>query len=332
MAEAVTVVVSAPDADAVVAGALAGRAAAGRAEALVYDSHGLAAFFGPPVQQRLPRGYDLVLCGLEVVHWDWDGRLVRPGLMDALRSFAGPMRWFSARPWDPDDRQAVGHILGEGNLTVADTPGSAAALVRSALVGPDDAYADSLVRLATRALPREDEEAWGAGARLALTALKADHQALAAAQAFLMEGRPQALVDKYGERAARTDDENRRFARERAGEPRPMGDMKLVFLSLSPPRQPFWAEISAYAREETGAELSLCHLEGRPTLLLTCSPVVRADLRVWARYVTDLMPAAMIVSARTDFVALVVQGLAQDTGLRDEVLALLGEGAYLLRM
>jgi hypothetical protein len=332
MAGSCTVVVSGPEVDAVVGGALVGRAASGTVETLVYDSQGLVGFFSSSVQQRLPRGYDLVLCGMEVVHRDWDGRLVRPRLMDALRAFTGPIRWFSGRLWEADDLQAVGHVLGEGNLKVPEVPGSVAAIVRDALLPRDDAYADSLVRFAGRRLSREEEDAWGSRARLVLAALKADPQELAGAVALLMENRVEQLIAKHGERAKQVDEDNRRFARESAQEPRSMAGMKLVCLGLPPSRHCFWAEISAYARQETNSELSLCHLEGRPVMLLTCSPTVRADLRVWVRYVTDLMPAATTVGAEADFVALVVQGLTQDTGLRGEVLNLLGDGAYLLRM
>jgi len=332
MAGSFTVVVSTPEADAVVAGALAGRAAKGTVEALVYDSERLVEFFGPAVQQKLPRGYDLIFCGMEVVHRDWDGRLVRPRLMDALRAFTGPILWFSARPWEADDVQAVGHILGEGNLKVTEVPRSVAEMVRKALLPLGDEYAESLVRFATRRLSKEEEGAWGARARLVLTMLKGDHQGLAGAVALLMENRIEQLIERHGERAERLDEENRRFARESAREPRSVGEMKLVLLSLPPSKHPFWAEVSACARQETNSELSLCHLEGRPVMLLACGPAVRADLRVWVRYVTDLMPAATTVSAQADLVALVVQGLAQDVGLRDEVLNLLADGAYLLRM
>jgi hypothetical protein len=332
MAGSLTVVVSSADLDGLLAGAVAGRAAEGTAEAVVFDAQKLFEFFGPAVQQRLPRGYNLVLCGLEVVHIDWDGRLVRPRLMDALRNFLGPIRWFSAGPWDPDDRQAVGHIVGEGNVAISQTGASVAGLVLDTYLRRSDGYEDSLVRLAEGRLTDEEEESWGRRARMVLTALKADPHEMAAAVAMLMDQRLSELLGRYAEQAVRTDETMRRFAGERAQEPRAMDDMRLVVLGLPPEWQPFHEEVSAYARQEKGAEFSLCHLEGRSVLLLECSPSVRVDLRTWARYVTDLMPAAEAVGARPGVVPLVVRGLAQDVGLRDEVLGLLAEGAYLLKM
>ncbi len=333
MAERFTVIVSEPEVDGAVAGALTGRAAPGRAEALVYDSQGLAEFFGPDVQRKLPHSYDLVLCGLAVVHRDWDGRLVRPRLMDALRGFLGPVHWFSTRSWEPEDRRTVAHVLGEGNLVVGDAGGSVAAMVRDAYFAREGEYEyeDSIVRLTAGRLSEQEEKDWGAKVRTVLTALKADHSELAAAIGMLMGARLQELIDTYAERAAQTDEDNRRFALEAAQEPRRMGEKNLVFVSLPPVKHPFWAEIGAYARQQKDAELSLCHLEGRSVMVLACEPVVRADLRVWARYVTDLMAAAQSVGAQPDSVPLVIQGLANDPGLRDEVLSLMADGAHLLR-
>ncbi|MCK4374179.1 MAG: hypothetical protein KAX19_02585, partial [Candidatus Brocadiae bacterium] len=72
-------------------------------------------------------------------------------------------------------------------------------------------------------------------------------------------------------------------------------------------------------------------LEGRSVMLLACDAALRVDLRVWMRYVTDLVPAARSVGARPDVVPLVVRGLADDPGLREEVLSLMADGAHLLR-
>ncbi len=150
MADRFTVVVAAPDVDACAAAALVGRCAPGHTETLVFDSERLAAFFEHPVQQKLPHGYDLVFCGSEVVHTDWDGRLVRPKLMDALRSHIGPVRWFAAYRWDPVDRQAIEQMIGRGNLVASDTADSTAALVAAHYGLEDDAYARQLLDLRGR--------------------------------------------------------------------------------------------------------------------------------------------------------------------------------------
>ena len=117
---------------------------------------------------------------------------------------------------------------------------------------------------------------------------------------------------------------------ERAGEPLRFGALRLVRLTLPRERDAFWAEVGAAARRHAGAELSLMRLEGRPTLLLAREPGVRAELAAWARYVTDLMPQARSMDAGPDVLALVVEGLAEQPRLEDDVLALLEEGSHLL--
>jgi len=331
MAERFTVVVASPEVDAVIGGALAGRAAAGAVEALVFDSQDLAGFFTPAVQRRLPRGFNLVLCGQSVVHCDWEGRLVRPRLMDALRSFLGPLRWFSAGPWDPEDRRAVAHVIGDGNLFVGDGTAPVAQLVRAHCGPAEDACADSLAQFAAGHSRRPDEAATGEAVRRILSAPKADRSRLAHAMGVLMAGEVERLVADHDAEARRVEQENRRLAAEQAGAVRMMGETKLVLLALPAERHPFWEEIGAFARREAGAPVSLCRLEGRPTLLLACDRSVRFDLRDWARYVTDLMPAAYSVGARPHVVPLVVEGLAEDAALSEEVLSLLAEGAHLLR-
>lgn len=331
MDESFTVTVSTPDADAVVGAALIGRAAGGRIEALVFDSEGLVRFFEQSVQEKLPRAYELVLCGPVVTRRDWDGRLIRPRLMDSLRAFMGPIRWFSARRWEPEDVSAVGHLIGVENLVISEIAGSVAMMVKDRYFEAGDEREDSLARFAAGHLTQEEEQGWGAKLRKVLIALKADYYELAGAVGPLIENRIQDLIDKYADRAEQTDEDNRRFAHDNAGEPTQMGEMKLVFFSLPRPRHPFWAEISEHAREATGAELSLCRLQGRPVMLLSRDADVRADLRVWARYVTDLLPGARSVGAQPDVVPLVIDRLAEDPGLHDEVLSLMKDGAHLLR-
>ncbi len=327
MADDYSAVVCAPDVEAAVAAALAGRAAEGRAECFVYDSQDLTGFFRPQVQRRLPRSYRLVLCGLELVHRDWEGRLVRPRLMDALRGFLGPARWYSARPWAVEDRRAVGHAIGEANLVIDEDAPSVAALVRDRCLEQVGQYEQTLLRLA-EAAEGEGPEAQG---RLILAALKADHARMAEAVGMLIEGRLRELIAEHGEEARRSDEANRRFAEEHSRELQPMGEHGIAFIALPAERHAFWSEVSAYARRRVDVPLSLCHLMGRSVLLLARRPSLRADLRVWARYVTDLMPQAQSVGARPEVVPLVIEGLAEDPGLIEEALGLMREGAHLLR-
>jgi len=331
MEERYTVIVSAPDADACVAAALAGRACDGPVESAVFSSEDLVQFFRPVTQQKLPRGYDLLFCGPGVAHLDWDGRLVRPRLMEHLRKFIGALRWFSNVPWAPEDRRAVAHLIGEGNLTVSETAPSLTALVRDACFDRCDEYEEALVRFASGRLTEQEEGAWGAGLRKVLTVLKGDRHALASAVADVMEGRIEPLIARHAEGAERTETENRRFAGENAREPSQMGSIKLVRLSVPLAMHAFWEEVGRYAREASDAELSLCRLEGRPVLLLACAEKVRTDLRAWARYVTDMLPGSRTVGARARVVPLMVEGLAEDAALEEEVLALLADGAHLLR-
>ncbi|MFW6118951.1 MAG: hypothetical protein ACOC7S_01295 [Planctomycetota bacterium] len=330
MAEQYTVTVAAPEVDPVVAAALAGRAAEGRTEVLIFDSQELPQFFESEVQRKLPRGYALVLCGVEVVHIDWDGRLVRPQLMENLRHFFGEVRWFSAAPWRPEDRRAVGHMIGDERLVVSEAAESVAALVRRSLGAPEDDYEEGLARFAAGRMAG-DETDWGEPLRAVLTSLKADRYALAEAAGELMEENIEGLLDRHLEGARAVEEENRRFAGEEAGDPLRMGESRLVCVALPPDRQCFWAEISAYAREEAEADVSLCRMLGRPTVVLARGSEFRADLREWARYVTDLMPAARSVGAREEVVPLVVDGLDEDPGLQRELLNLLRDGAHLLR-
>jgi len=325
-----TVVICAPDLDAVVSAALVGRAAPGRTEVMVFDSERLAEFFGPSVQQKLPRVYELVLCGLEVTHRDWDGALVRPRLMDALRAQAHRVRWFSARRWSGQDLQAVAHLIGSDRLVVSPEAASVASLVRQHCCAPDDSYADALVRFAEGRLSAEEQEAWGADLRLVLTALRADPGELAAAVGLLMEERTAELIERHVASARELDEQNRRLGQS-GGEPIQVGEVTLVRLSLPRPRHPFWPEISAHARAATGARISLCRLEGRPVIVIAREASFRVDLRAWVRYVTDLMPSATAVEARPDVVPLVISGLQSDPGLADEALSLMKSGAHLLR-
>lgn len=327
MREHFTVIVSAPDAASAIAAALIGRGSQGRCEALVFESEDLVEFFERSVQRKLPHNYDLVLCGLRVVHTDWDGRLVRPALMDALRAHVGPVRWVSADGWRSEDLRAVEQMIGSENLLVDQNAESAAHLARRRFAEADDEFAD---RLASWAVASPDDEQ-GERLRRVLTALKGERRELAAAVVMLAKERVEETIDTYTERARRVEQENRRLAEERSEEPIPLGELKLVCFDLPPGKHAFWREVSAYAREQAEAPLALGRLVDRPTLLLTRDRDLRVDLRTWARYVTDLMPEATRVGARPDVVPLVVKGLNARPALKNDVLSLMKDGAHLLK-
>ena len=69
----------------------------------------------------------------------------------------------------------------------------------------------------------------------------------------------------------------------------------------------------------------------RSVLLIGRETASQVDLAAWARYVTDMLPAARAIGRQPDVVTLYVQGLAEAPQLRDEVVRLMEEGAHLLR-
>ncbi len=331
MGQPFTVVVCTPDVDAALAAAIAGRVAEGRAETLVFASDELPAFFESEMQRRLPRGYDLTLCGHQVVHVDWDGRLVRPVLMKRLRRFVGVVRWFGRQPWRPEDRRALEHMIGADNVALADAGAALAELVLHQQQGGEDGYVQDLARCAAGRLSDQEEGRWGAALRRVLTFLKADRQTMASVVGELVEGNVGQVVEEHAEEARRTEQQVQSFAEASAQDVRPMGARRLVTVPVPEGKHAFWAEIGAFARTAAEAQLSLCHLQGRLVMVLAREAGLRADLRSWARYVTDLMPEAQTVGARPDTVPLLVDGLDEDPGLRQVVLALLQDGAHLLR-
>ena len=324
-----TVIVAPLTSDGAACAALAARACRSSHEIIFFGSQRLADFLDSPTQEKLPPLYSLVICGLEVVHTDWDGRLVRPRLMDALRAFGSTILWFSADEWDPDDAAAVRHIIGEERLILdADAPCSAA-LVRHHSCPKRDAYADQLVRLGCPSAGSQPE--WAGPWRRVINSLKDDPAALRDAISLLIEERPDELEPGMIERAERVEEQNRATAARCAEPPVPVGELKLVSVAVPRQQHAFWHEVSYYARAHTGAELCLCHLVGRPVLILTCQPELRIDLRPWARYLTDLLPAANAISRQADAVTVCLDGLAEDASLKREAVTILQDGAHLLR-
>ena len=326
----VTVIVAGPSLDGVVSAVLCARAAEGAFEILLFESEKLGEFFALEVQQKLPPYYELMICGLEVTYRDWDGRLVRPLLMARLRSLTTPVKWFSARSWDAQDRAAVGHIIGERNLVVSESAPCTADLVKRIHFGDEGAYEQSLVNLVAGQLDQQQEQLWGEKWRKVISALRNDAGQLAECISPLIDGRPENIDSALAKTGEDIDSENRRFAREHARSVERMRERTLVSLSLPPEKHAFWAEISSYARAEAGADFSLCDLVGRPVLVLSQERECRVDLRKWSRYVTDLLPEAQAVVTGSDVVPLFVEGLDKDPGMRQQVIELLRDGAHLL--
>ncbi len=324
------VIVSSPSVDGVACAVIAARAAGGPAVTLFWESERLLDFFGAPVQQKLPGVYSLVICDHTVVHTNWDGELVRPRLMDALRASVAPMLWFSAQRWQPEDRAAVQNILGAERLVVSEAASCTAELVHGFFAGQADQYTDTMVLFASGRLPQEAAERWGNEWRRVISALKADPTRLSEAVGPLIEGTPERLGENLRAQARRIEAQNRDAAARSAAGPLPVGEHKLVVVVIPRERHAFWCEIGEFARAHKGAELCLCHLEGRCVLILSRGPDTRVDLRIWARYLTDLMPRAHAVGERPEAVPVFVEGLREDAGLRDEAVRILQEGAHLL--
>ena len=272
----------------------------------------------------------LIICGLEVVHTSWDGELLRTRLMDALRSFVSPIAWFCAGHWPPEDRGAVGNILGEGKLTVSQDASCTAALVRDYFAKPGDPYARALMQWASGSLPAQEEERWAGDWRRVISSLRSDPEGIRKAISPLIEAPPGQPDKGLLERAVRTEEENRQLAPQSVEEIVQVGDKKLVPVNIPREKHSFWREISEYARLNAAADFSLCRLAGRSVLILNRGKEPRVDLRVWARYLTDMTPAANAIGERPDAVPIFVRGLTEDPGLKQEAIRILVEGAHLL--
>jgi len=320
-----TVGLCAPDLDGVVCAALVGRRVRGPVEMQFRRSQDLAGFFADDMQRKLPNSYRLVICGPAVVHADWDGRVIRPRLIEALRAFIQPVEWFSARPWAPEDVATAAHIVGEERLHVEPAT-SCAALVRRALARPDDPLAETLQALAEG---RAQEE-WAGTVEHAVRWLKDEPAALGRVGALLSEGRPADLPEALLHRASAREAEVRREAEAPSGEPTPVGAHTLCVLPVKPARWPFWQEMARTAMDARGAEFCLCLLEGRSALMLCARADVPADLGVWVRYVTDMLPGLSVVDELPGAVVLCAPGLPRRPDLKDEIVRLLAEGAHLL--
>lgn len=323
-----TVIVAEPDPDGAAGAVLAARGCGSTCETLFIPSAELLEFFDPPTQRELPHVYSLVLVGLGLVHSSWDGELLRPYLVQALRGLASPVRWFSARTWDSDDRAVVENIVGEGRLVVDPAAASSAELVHQYYTDPDSEYADALLQLA-----RDEDQTspdWVAGWRRVISSLKDSPARISETIQPLLNGEPEPIPQELLDRTERIERTNRDLASENAGDPVPMRDYTLTRIDIPPEQHAYWREISSYARASRGTDFALCHLLTRPVLVLSRGDEHRIDLRRWIRYVTDVVPAATAVEPRPDAVPLFVENLTDDPGLADEVVRALRDGSHLL--
>ena len=325
-----TVILASGDVDGVASAVIAARAADGPVEMLFFDSEHLVDFFSNSFQDKFPGRHHLIICGLEVVHTSWDGELLRPRLMDALRASVSQVLWFSSRHWRPKDRAAVANIFGSGNLVVGPNASCTAALVRSHFASEDDEYAVLMEGLAAGRLPQEAEDVWGSRWSGIIASFKDDLRHLGEAVAPLVEARPWQIPDALIEKAARTEQQDRELAERNAAGPVQVGEHKLATIDIPSHRHAFWREISRWALAHTGAQFCLCCLAGLPVLILTRSDEQPTDLRTWVRYLTDLLPAARAVGGNPDAVPICLRGLEQGPALKREVIEILRQGAHLL--
>jgi hypothetical protein len=326
-----TVVVASPDAAGAVAGALAARSVSGSVEVLVLASCELPGLFDWTTRRRLPVRHGLMLCGQRVVQVDWDGHPVRSRLMECLRGFVGQVTWYGSGWWHDDDRRAVEHVIGVGSLHLDPVTGSCAVAARAALFGPEDHYEEGLCRAVCKDAGPHAAEQGSTTLRGVLEGLKGDRRALAAAIRLLSAGGSEDVVTRYGAAASAREGANREWAATCTHSPVAAGPLKLVSLSVPADRRVFWAELAGYAREHSGAEVSLCRMEGCCVLMLARGDAPRVDLRKWARYLTDGLPGARMLEAAADAVPILIEGLAKAPELADQAMALLVEGGHLLR-
>jgi len=202
--------------------------------------------------------------------------------------------------------------------------------LRERLFGPEDAYEDRLARMSSGELSPAEQQEWADGLLEVLTGLKGDHAGLADVAVMLIDGELEAALDRWRDSARSVHEDIAALATECAADVREMGAMKLVKVVLPRERHAFWAEVSAAARRAAGAELSLCHLAGRSVVVLGREAECRADLRAWARYLTDSMAGAQALAETEDAVPVVVDALARQPALLERVLDILREGAHLL--
>lgn len=315
--------------DGAISAALAARALGQECQLRATRSERLPDFFEESVQVGLPASCELVICALEVVHKDWDGQLIRPRLMEGLRGFAGPIRWFSAEPWHPEDVAAVGHLVGADKLTVSGNARCAAELVQQHLLREPRHYEQRLV--STVLGPESGWAVWQENWRSVVRALKAKPEKAGEALSVLVEGRPELLSEELVEHAKEVEQENHEFAEQHASDPLEMRANTLVTIDIPPERHCFWSEIGSHAIELKDTDFCLCRLVGRPVVILTRADDCRIDLRRWVRYLTDLMPPAESLGNRAHMVPVVIQGLTEDPGLKQEAIDLLKDGSHLLQ-
>ena len=315
--------------DGAISAVLAARALGDECQLRPTRAEKLPDFFEESVQSGLPASCELVVCALEVVHKDWDGELIRPRLMEGLRGFAGPMRWFSAEPWHPEDVAAVGHLVGADKLVVSENVRCAAELVQQHLLPEPKHYEQRLV--ATILGPEKDWAEWQGNWRSVITALKAKPEKVGEALSVLVEGRPELLSDELVEHANKVEQENHEFAEQNASDPLEMRANTMITIDIPPERHCFWSEISSHAIRLKETDFCLCRLVGRPVVILTRSDECRIDLRRWVRYLTDLLPPAESLGNRAHMVPVVIRGLTEDPGLKQEAINLLKDGSHLLQ-
>lgn len=326
--EQITVVAAEPTVDGAASAVLALRQANSPTRNVFLFPDQLPDFFDRKTQQSYPSVYQLVICGIGVVHTSWDGELLRPKLIECLRDFPGPVRWYSASSWRSEDIAAIRNIIGDQRLRTDATAACCAEIVRRDYSSGTPYFADAMVQLGggTQGSSAEWMNAW----ERIIESLKNDLPRLSDAIGPLIDGEPEDYDEGLLERAKEIEERNRRIADDGASDPRPMREYTLTRVEVPVDLHCFWREISAYARSKRGADFCLCHLADRPVLVISRGHEHRMDLRRWARYVTDVIPEAAAIDPAAGAVPLYVRGLANDAGLADEVERALKDGAHLL--
>ena len=324
-----SIVIAEPTADGAACAVMALRASGSTPDTFFVSSQKLADLFSSGTPGRSSASPSVIICGLGVVHTSWDGRVLRPHLMQSLRDIASPIRWFSPRRWRSEDRTAVANIIGVERLVVAPDSSCAAELIADFYAGQMGEDAKALVQMAG-GKGNGSAPDWVGRWRRVIAALRDRPSQIRPAIEPLVAGNPAGLDAGFLERAEAVEQTNRDTAAQLAGDPIAMRQHTLTCLAIPGERHAFWREISQYARAVRGTDFSLCRLVGRPVLVLSRDEEERVDLRQWSRYVTDVIPAARAVEPRPERIPFYVQGLAEDPGLMDDVVRALKEGAHLI--
>lgn len=321
-----TVIIARNAVDPILASVVVARESRNLFDLRFYEDDELPEFFSRSLQHGLPARYELVVLGLNPRRRTLAGELIRPKLMDALRTFGRPIRWLSTEAWDAEDAGAVRHIVGDKNLLVAPSAGSCLELAASAF-GADDAQARKLVRvLKDGAGAAEWAEDW----LRVLGALRLRPARLLEAVELLIKGEPELLGEDLLREAQTIAAENARLL-ETGMKRVTMDGMRMAWCVAPADRRVFRAELGAEARTRGEAAVSLIGFPEAGIAILASEPELARRLAEFAKYPVEALSGFDLErDTRTSWSIILPKGLNFPSAF-SALLSALGEGVWLLR-